>query len=242
MRPERTRDEHDGGTLMKLFGHPWSINTRKAFMTLAEKGHEAELVLIMVPKGEQKHPHHLARHPFGKVPVLDDDGFVLYETRAINRYLDVKLGGGTSLVPRDAEGAARVEQWVNIADSYFIPHAHTLIVETLFRQYLGGEQNVAAMKAGREGMQTALDAADGTLATNTYLAGSAFSLADIHWMPYFEYLLQVGEGESITRRGHLRDWWNRVSERPSWRRVARTGPQPYDEGVTADVIEKQYRG
>jgi glutathione S-transferase len=110
---------------MKLYGHPWSINTRKTLMTLAEKGHQAELVLIMIPKGEQKSIEHLARHPFGKVPVLDDDGFVLYETRAINRYLDQKLGG-TALIPGDDRDAARVEQWMNIADSYFIPHAHPL--------------------------------------------------------------------------------------------------------------------
>jgi glutathione S-transferase len=225
---------------MKLFGHPWSINTRKTLMTLAEKGQEAELVLVMIPKGEQKSLDHLARHPFGKVPVLDDDGFCLYETRAINRYLDKKLGG-TALEPRDDRGVARLEQWINVADSYIIPHAHPLIVETLFRRYLGGEQNVAAIAAGREGMQRALDAADQWLASNPYLAGSAFSLADIHWMPYLEYLLHVGEGSSLTDRKNLRAWWSRISERGSWIRVARTGPQPYAEEMTADVIEKQYR-
>jgi glutathione S-transferase len=225
---------------MKLYGHPWSINTRKTLMTLAEKGHQAELVLIMIPKGEQKSIEHLARHPFGKVPVLDDDGFVLYETRAINRYLDQKLGG-TALIPRDDRDAARVEQWMNIADSYFIPHAHPLIVEALFRRYLGGEQNVAAMSAGRDGMQRALDAANDRLASSPHLAGSGFSLADIHWMPYLEYLIQVGEGSSVMDRVHLRAWWTRVSERGAWRKVARTGPQPYDEGMRAEVIEERFR-
>src|SRR5688500_17258141 len=105
---------------MKLYGHAWSINTRKTLMTLDEDEHEAELVLVMRPKGEHKSTEHLARHPFGKVPVLDDDGFVLYETRAINRYIDRKLGG-TALEPRDPQAAARVDQWINVADSYFAP-------------------------------------------------------------------------------------------------------------------------
>jgi glutathione S-transferase len=225
---------------MKIYGHPWSINTRKTLMTLAEKGHEAELVLVMVPKGEQKLPAHLALNPFGKVPVLDDDGFVLYETRAINRYLDAKLAGPSLVPPGDRE-RARVDQWTSVGDSYFIPHAHPLIVETLFRRYLGGEQNVRAIETGREGMQPALDAADRWLASNPYFAGATFSLADIHWMPYFEYLVQTGEGASVTRRTHLASWWSRVSSRGTWQRVGRSGPQPYEKGMTADVIEKNYR-
>jgi glutathione S-transferase len=226
---------------MKLYGHPWSINTRKTMMTLAEKGHEAELVLVMIPRGEHQLPQHLARHPFGKVPVLDDDGFVLYETRAINRYIDKKFGG-TPLTPVDDKAAARVEQWINVADAYFAPHAHRLIVETLFRRYLGGEQDVAAIRAARAAMQPVLDTVDRWLAANPYFAGNALSLADIHWMPYIDYLIRVGEAEDITRRANLSAWWNRVSSRDTWRRVARTGPQPYDDGMTADVIERQYRG
>src|SRR5262245_6358434 len=68
---------------MKVFGHPWSINTRKTLMTFAEKGAHAELVVVMLPKGEHKTKEHLARHPFGKVPVLFDGEIVVYETRAI---------------------------------------------------------------------------------------------------------------------------------------------------------------
>lgn len=225
---------------MKVYGHPWSIYTRKTLMTLAEKGHEVELVLVMLPKGEQKSAEHVARHPFGKVPVLDDDGFVLYEARAINRYLDRKLGG-TPLTPEDAREAARVDQWTSVAEAYFAPHAHSLIVERLFRRFLGGAQNEQAMSAAREGMQPALDAADRWLSSNQYLAGSAFSLADIHWMPYLEYMSQTGEGDPIRRREHVHAWWSRISDRPAWQRVARTGPQPFEPGMTADVIEKQYR-
>ena len=225
---------------MKVYGHPWSINTRKTLMTLAEKGHDAELVLVMIPKGEQERPEHLARHPFGKVPVLDDGGFLLYETPAINRYLDRTLGG-EPLVPSETRAAARVDQWINVADAYFIPSAYPLVVEVLFRRYLGGEQNLQAVEAGRAGIQPALDTIDDWLAGNPYLAGGSFSLADIHWLPYLDYLWQTGEGEPIRRRRHVAAWWERVSGRPSWQRVARTGPQPYERGMTAEVIEREYR-
>ena len=225
---------------MKIYGHPWSISTRKVLMTLREKGLEAELALIMIPKQEQKTPEHVARHPFAKVPVLEDDGFVLYESGAIERYLD-KKGGGIALVPSDDRGAALVSQWISVSDSYFAPHAGPFIVESMFRRYLGGEQNLAAIEAGKNGMQLALDTADRWFASHPYFAGSAFSLADVHWMPYIEYLVKTGNAEHVLRRVHLAAWWERVSARKTWHDVARTGPQPYESGMSAEVIERRYR-
>ena len=225
---------------MKLFGHPWSINTRKTLATLAEKGHDTPLTLVMLPKGEHRRPEHLLIHPFGKVPVIDDDGFVLYETRAINAYLDAKLGG-PQLVPTDPRERARMDQWINIADSYFVPFAHPMLVELIFRRFLGGAQDTAAIVAGRAGIEAALDALDGVLGAHPHIAGEAFSLADIHWMPYFDYLQRIGEAAPVERRPNVRAWWQRVSVRPAWQKVAHTGPQPNDPGVTADVLEPRYR-
>jgi glutathione S-transferase len=225
---------------MKVHGHPWSINTRKVLMAAAEKGHDAELALVMLPKGEHKRPEHMALHPFGKVPVLQDEGFVLYETQAINRYLERTLSG-RALVPPDARGAALVDQWIGVVDSYFSPHAQPFIVETMFRRYLGGEQNARAIEAGRAGMQPVLDAADRRLAEQPYLAGSELSLADIHFMPYIEYLMRIGAAELITSRKSFAAWWERASSRASWHRVARSGPQPYEPDTTADMIERLYR-
>jgi glutathione S-transferase len=225
---------------MKIYGHPWSINTRKVLMVLAEKGQEAELSLVMIPKGEQRLPAHVALHPFAKVPVLEDGGFVLYETTAINRYLERKFPT-PALLPSDAQGAALTNQWLSAADSYFVPHVAPVIVETLFRRYLGGEANLTAIESGREKMQGALDAADHVLQSSPYLAGKEFSLADIHFMPYLEYLEKLGLDEPVKRNKSLASWWERISRRPSWQRVARSGPQPYETGMTADAIEQRFR-
>lgn len=225
---------------MKIHGHPWSINTRKVLAVLAEKGQDAELSLVMLPRGEQKLPAHVALHPFAKVPVLDDAGFLLYESAAISRYLDRKFPL-PALVPSDERGAALVSQWLSACDSYFAPHAGPLILEKLFRRYLGGETNHAVVESGREQIGTALDAADRQLGVTAYLAGDTFTLADLHLMPYLEYLEKTGEGAPIERRPKLSAWWQRVSRRPAWQKVARTGPQPYEPGMTADVIEQRFR-
>ena len=130
---------------------------------------------------------------------------------------------------------------INVADSYFIPSAHPLIVEVLFRRFLGGERNEATVAAGRTGVATALDTIDHALVGSPYLAGDALSLADIHWMPYLDYLTAIGEGGPIKARPHVAAWWQRIGRRAAWAKVAHTGPQPYDPGVTANVIEKMYR-
>jgi len=225
---------------MKIHGHPWSINTRKVLMVLAEKGQNADLHLVMIPKGEQKSPAHVALHPFAKVPVLDDAGFILYESVAINRYLERKFPT-PPLVPVEERAAARMTQWISVADSYFVPHAGPLIVETLFRRYLGGETDTRLVESGREKMQPALDAADRALETNAYFAGDNFSLADVHWMPFLEYLEKLEPDGPVRRRKNLGAWWQRVSQRDAWQKVARSGPQPYEPDMRAEVIEARYR-
>jgi glutathione S-transferase len=225
---------------MKIYGHPWSINTRKVLMVLAEKAKHAELSLVMIPKGEQRLAAHVALHPFAKVPVLEDEGFVLYETSAINRYLEQKFPT-PALVPDDPQSAALANQWLGAIEAYFVPHAAPVIIETLFRRYLGGEPNLQAIESGRTNMQTALDATDRALQSSPYLAGRTFSLADIHFMPYLEYLEKTGQDQAVKQRKHLTAWWQRVSQRPSWQQVARTGPQPDEPGMTAEVIERRFR-
>nr|HEX4316024.1 glutathione binding-like protein [Kofleriaceae bacterium] len=225
---------------MKLYGHPWSVNTRKSLVTAAEKGHELPLALVMLPTGEHHQPAYREIHPFAKVPALDDDGFVLYEARAIDAYLDRVLAG-PALVPARARDAARMEQWIGVADAYFAPSAQPLIVELLFRRYLGGDQNQAAIAAGRSGIEAVLEVLDGALGSAPYLAGDTFSLADIYWLPYVDYLRQIGEGAPIERRANVAAWATRVIARPAWQAVARSGPQPYEANMTADVIAKRYR-
>ena len=88
------------------------------------------------------------------------------------------------------------------------------------------QPNLQAIESGRTNMQTALDAADRALQSSPYLAGATFSLADIHFMPYFEYLEKTGQDQPVKQRKNLAAWWQRISQRPSWRKVDRTGPQP----------------
>jgi glutathione S-transferase len=86
-------------------------------MLLAEKGAQYDQVPVHVLKGEPLQPEHLARHPFGKVPVVDHDGFRILETSAIAPYLDEVLPG-PSFMPGNAKDRARMRMAIGIIDSY----------------------------------------------------------------------------------------------------------------------------
>src|ERR1041384_5652520 len=104
---------------MKIFGHPMSTCTRKVLMTLAETNTPQEFVLVDFAKGEHKQEPHLSRQPFGQVPALEDNGFELYESRAMCRYINDKVGGALS--PKDVGDSARMEQWISVETSNFKP-------------------------------------------------------------------------------------------------------------------------
>jgi glutathione S-transferase len=104
---------------------PGSPFARSVLATLEEKG--AIYRLARVSPGTMRSAEHLARHPFGRVPVLEHDGFWLYETQAILRYLDRVLPMH-ALTPSDPKCAARMDQVMNINDWYLFHGVGNVIV------------------------------------------------------------------------------------------------------------------
>jgi|GEM_PF-231863 len=202
---------------MKVFGHPMSTCTRKVLCTLAEKGADFEFVMVDIMKGDHKQPEHMARQPFGVVPALEDDGFTMFESRAIIRYLDAKLPGAT-LTPADLKARGEMEQWISVEHSYFTPQAMAVIYETLFNPMFGKPSDDEKLAKGREGVHKVNAILDKHLASRDFLAGS-FSLADICYAPYIEYLFAGKQGDLITDHKNVASWWGRVSERASWRKA-----------------------
>jgi glutathione S-transferase len=199
---------------MKIYGHPMSTCTRKVLTTLVETNTPYELLVQDFAKGEHKQPEHLARQPFGKVPTLDDDGFTMYESRAMCRYINEKFGG--KLVPADTRGRAVMDQWISIETSYFTSPTMKFVFQHVFKF----PQEPATLEAAQKDLDVALPVMDAHLAKNDYFAGADFSLADISFMPYVEYGMLTPVKESFVKYPSVMAWWNRVSERPSWRKIA----------------------
>ena len=121
--------------VLKLYGHPMSTCTKRVAATLAEKQVPFELIPIDFAKGEHKSAAFLEKQPFGQVPYIDDDGFKLFESRAISRYLALKHGGIGKLIPdpADLKKTALFEQAVSIEVSNFDAFAAQLAWENIFK-------------------------------------------------------------------------------------------------------------
>ena len=121
---------------LKLYGNPLSNNTKRVAMVLKEKNIPYEFVAVDIDKREYKTSSFLEKHPFGQVPYIDDDGFILFESRAIARYIALKYKDqGTSLVPdpSDLRAVALFEQAASIERSNFDVYAYGLHSEKFLK-------------------------------------------------------------------------------------------------------------
>jgi glutathione S-transferase len=199
---------------MKIYGHPMSTCTRKVLMTLLETNTSYDLQVVDFAKGEHKQEPHLARQPFGQVPALDDGGFELYESRAMCRYVNDKANG--ALLPRDLKDRARTEQWMSVETSDFSGAVMKFVFHHIFQR----QQTPETLEAAGAQLDKALEIMDKQLASHAFIAGDAFTLADVCFMPYIEYGMNTPAKERFAKHPHVMAWWSKISERPTWRKVA----------------------
>lgn len=200
-----------------LWGFSGSTYVRTVRMLLAEKGvSDYEQVPVDVLKGEPKSEEHLTRHPFGKVPVVDVDGFRIIETPAIARYLDTVLAG-PSLVPSDPKDRARMDMVTSIIDSYgYGPMIGGVAAYHLFPDFVGGRNDAVhreALEKSRRVMTELIRIRNGS----AHLAGDSLSIADLYLAPILAYIALTPHGDEFLSMPGVSDWWQGVSGRESFR-------------------------
>lgn len=200
--------------MIKLYGNPFSTCTRKVIATLVESNLPYELDVVDFAKGQHKSPEHMARQPFGQVPAIDDDGFSLYESRAIARYVDAK--GGGKLTPADPKQRAKMEQWLSVETENFKPHAMKYVYAEVFHR----PQTPEVMEHAKQGLETALAVLEQDLTDKPFLVGDQLTIADYSFAPYIEYAMNTSAKEIFAKYPHVMAWWGRVSERPAWKKAA----------------------
>jgi glutathione S-transferase len=206
-----------------IYGPSYSTYVRTARLACEEKGAAYELLDVAMLKGEHKNPAHLKRHPFGYVPSFEHDGFELYETSAISRYIDRALPG-TKLQAADPRALARMDQVIAIADSYGYPSLITRIVmQRVVAPMMGGTPDDKVVESGLANARTTCAELERLMAGAAFLAGDQLSLADLHVAPIMAYAVMTPEGKGLLEqyRG-LQSWWQRMAARPS---MAATQPR-----------------
>jgi glutathione S-transferase len=205
-----------------LYGPGYSTYARTALLALEEKGVAYEQRDVDLFTGKGQAPEHLARQPWGKVPAFEHDGFSLFETLAITRYIDEAFPGA-ALQPADAKARARMTQICGIVDSYAYPAMlGKLVWQEVVVPMQGGTPNAEIAAEGLAGSRKALDVLE-DLAAGDLLCGSAVTLADLHLVPVVDYLRMTKEGgAAFAAKPKLSAWWEKMSARPS---VVKTRPK-----------------
>ncbi len=198
-------------TIHGVFGSPFVRTVR---IGLDEKG----LPWAWAPfkLGEQKQEPHLSLHPFGKIPAITDDGFVLHETNAILRHIDRKVQA-PALIPADPHRAARMDQIMCIVDNYLWPNVSRPIgFNRVIAPMIGAPVDEDAIRQAMPDARTTLRALAGLLGENDFLCGPDISLADIAVLPHVKFLDRAPEGQDLlASHAGLVAWLARMSARPS---------------------------
>lgn len=200
-----------------LFGAAYSVYVRIARLTLAEKGVPYRLVEVDVFAEGGPSADYLARHPFGRIPAFEHDGFRLYETAAITRYVEEAFAG-PPLMPGDSKGRARVNQVTSLLDNYaYRAMVWDLYVERVDAPREGRKPDEAKIAAAQPRVETCLKALEALAdPAGVYLFGATPTLADIHAAPMFAYMAMAPEGKAlIERRPRLARWWDAMRARSS---------------------------
>jgi len=203
-----------------------STCTRRVLTTLEEKGIPYNFTNIDIFQGQHKTQEYLENEqPFGQIPVLHDNqnDYRIYESRAICRYLDDVVPshheGGHDLVPKQPELRGHVEQWISLEMSHY-KSAETLVAELLFSRMRGKEPNEVNIAENKQKLISFLQILDRHLEGRSYLVGHRFTLADLVFLPYTQYLLSVEEYATLYGSfGNVARWWQTISSRPSWQKV-----------------------
>ncbi len=189
-------------------------NPRRVRIFAAEKGIDLSSKEVSIPKREQKAPEYVAKNPRGQTPILElDDGTVIAESVAIMRYLEAEHPD-PPLFGTTAREIAEIEMWNRRVEMILMPAIAAVWVHTHpFTAALPG-RNVEWGESNRPRVVEGMRFFDGSLEGREYLAGSAFSAADILLLTTVDFAKFIGL-EMPSECANLLRWHERVSARPS---------------------------
>ena len=197
---------------MKLYGRPFSVYVRTVRLCLEEKGLAYDLVPVD-PFDPAGLPDWYAElHPFGKIPAFEDGEVRIYESDAIQRYLEARYPE-PPLLPTEPASLARAVQAMRMMDNY----AYPAMVWTIFIGESGhGDGAWMPREKAFEISRKVLGELEGWLTDASFLTGEALTLADTHFLPALDLFSMTSIGREMLREHpRVRAWCERLRERPS---------------------------
>lgn len=199
-----------------VYGADYSVYVRIVRLVLAEKGVDYELVPVDVFAAGGVPAWYFEHHPFGRIPAFEHDGFRLFETSAIARYVDEAFDGPV-LQPKDPRARATMNQIIGMLDAYaYRSMVWDVAVERLEKQ----APDEALIAGGLSQASKTLEALSSLKAPGPWLLGDQLTLADLHAAPIIAYFVKVPDGlKLLAEFPEIQAWWNRITARPGFART-----------------------
>jgi len=199
--------------MIKLHYHPLSTYTRRVRIALIEKGIEHELVTVDLAARKHREPEYLAINPYGRVPTLQEDDFLLWESNAILHYLEA-THPAPPLVPADARGRALVDMHTRLCDIQMARQTGTIVFP---KRFLPRERwDEKAMAQAKTEIERHLEILERQLAGREYLVADRYTLAEVSYTPFVQFLPLM----EIDPPARVAAWVARMLNRPSARQTA----------------------
>ena len=183
---------------LEIIGVNMSPFVRSVCIACEEKGVSYD-VSFDYPAGMEglKSDEHLALHPFGRMPAMRHDDFVLFESSAICRYIDDTFDG-PALVPGERRQAAQMEQWISANADYVISRvARDYVVQYLFPKGPDDTPDMEAINKALPQVRSTLGILNAALEEGPYLLGQTPYIADFYLLPIFDYVAAMPEGAEL---------------------------------------------
>ncbi|MER8591388.1 glutathione S-transferase family protein [Mesorhizobium sp. M1182] len=195
-----------------VYGADYSVYVRIVRLVLEEKGVGYELVPVDIFAADGIPGWYFEHQPFGRIPAFEHDGFRLYETGAIVRYVDEAFGG-PALQPVEARPRARLNQITGLLDAYAY---RTMVWDIAVERLEKTSPDEAVIANGLRQARTALQALSSLKAEGPWLLGTDLTLADLHAAPIIGYFVKVAEGQALLAEfAEIQNWWTRIAARAS---------------------------
>jgi glutathione S-transferase len=203
---------------LKIYAFPLSPRSFKVLWAANQLELPFELRLVDFSKGAQNAPEYLALNPNGRAPVIDDDGYVLWESNAIVEYL-ASLKPQSGLLPADTQSRLQVAKWLYWESAHWDPACAIFAFERVVKPLFGrGDPVQSEIDRGNQMFDRIGKVLDGALGRHRYVAGEHLTVADIS---LGAPLVIADQAQfPIGEYRHIQRWKADLASLPSWTKAS----------------------
>ncbi|KMZ75929.1 Glutathione S-transferase Phi class [Zostera marina] len=206
---------------INVFGSPTSTEVARVLACLFEKNVEFQLIRVDGFKGAHRKKDYLKQQSTGQALTYEEGKTTLVDSRAICRHVSKKFAeqGNKDLLGIGTLERASIEQWLQTEENSFNVPSSNLVFHLAVSPDMRDKHDDAVIEDSKNKLLSVLEFYERRLEETSFLAGDNFTLADLSHLPNAQCIMNTDYASMFMSKKKVREWWEKISSRPSWRRV-----------------------